>query len=75
MSEKGDNIIMNASNPVTVDRDLLQNSLSVIGEWLEEIDYQIYDRGMLDAEAEAEWQASRRRADDVFDRLSSVVNP
>ncbi|MBN1427601.1 MAG: hypothetical protein JXB07_04395 [Anaerolineae bacterium] len=60
-------------NPKTVDKELLHDALQVLGEWLDEIAYQIDERGALDAEATAEWQASRQRANDVFERLSRAA--
>lgn len=63
---------MSTNTPLPIDRELILDSLDVVGEWLEEIVHHIYERS-LDAETEASYQEARERANDVFDRLSSLL--
>ena len=59
--------------PLPIKRELIEDTLGVVGEWLEEVVHHIYERS-LDAETEASYQEARERANDVFDRLSSLLS-
>lgn len=64
---------MTTNTLLPVEPELIDDSLEVIGEWLEEIVHHIYERS-LDAETETSYQEARERANDVFDRLSSLLS-